>query len=856
MTRRALVVAYCFPPHAAIGTHRALRLVTHLAGRGWEIDVLTARPEAYLPGTAVDEGLLDRVPAGVRVTRTGAFRGLTRLGRALEPLKRTLRPAADRPTGTTAARVADGGGRADRGAIAVAKALVEELCAMPDKDVGWVAPAIARGLRASAGRRPDVIFSSAPPWSTHIVAAALARRLGSRWVADFRDPWVRSPWTRYTTGPAKGVATWLERLVVTTADAVLFTTEAARQEFAGHYGPAMAGRFHAVPNGCDPADFDGIESGPATDQLVLLHAGTLYGGRSPLPLLRAVAAVAAADPRAAARLRVRFLGSTTFPGLDIPRVCADLGIAGLVDLVPRVERRESLAEMRRASALVILQGGTSMAIPGKLYEYLAAGRPILALCEDGEMGALIREQGAGLVVPPENDAAIRDALLTLLATPEARWPRAAPASYDGRVRAAEMAAVIESVCAGEAGSHAPSTGPASDVPTAGARHAGTPARPIKVMHVLFSLRTGGTELGVVKLVNSLDGARVTSAICSSKPADALKGRLAPGVTLFEFNRRDGNDPSFVAQLVRLFRQERPDVVHTHSWGTLYEGLVAARLASVPHVIHGEHGTLDTRRFNLLAQRWAWRRADCVLSVSSRLAERMASEVGYERDRIHVIRNGIDTARFHPGRRAAARRALGFGDGDAVIGTVGRLVPVKDQATLLDALGQLRATQRPFKAVIAGDGPLRGPLESRAAALGLSDCLTFLGERADVEDVLAAIDVFTLSSVSEGLSNTILEAMATGLPVVATRVGGADELVEDGRTGVLVAARDPEALAAQLGRLVGDARLRQSMGAAGRVRAEREFSLERMTADYESMYFRIATGRTPVDRAAGEPVCAA
>jgi len=367
---------------------------------------------------------------------------------------------------------------------------------------------------------------------------------------------------------------------------------------------------------------------------------------------------------------------------------------------------------------------------------------------------------------------------------------------------------------------------------------------------------GGTELGVVKLVNALPPSDVVSAVASCKPADSLKDRLAPGVKLFEFHRRDGNDPRFVGQLVRLFRREKPDVVHTHSWGTLVEGIVAARLARVPHVIHGEHGTMEERPRNLRVQRWLWPRADRLLSVSSRLAERMADRVGFERSRIQVIRNGIDTVRFSPAPRDKARAAFGFGEADVVIGTAGRLVPVKDQATLIAALGLLKARGVDFTCVIAGDGPLRTALLEQIENAGLSESIRLLGARADIDQVLAALDIFVLSSVSEGMSNTILEAMATGLPVVATRVGGADELVEDGKSGLLVPSQDPARMADALAGLVADRQKRSAMGASGRERALSIFPFDGMIAAYRDLYLELTGARRPRGSRASERICAA
>jgi len=365
---------------------------------------------------------------------------------------------------------------------------------------------------------------------------------------------------------------------------------------------------------------------------------------------------------------------------------------------------------------------------------------------------------------------------------------------------------------------------------------------IRVMHVVFTLHPGGMEHGVVKLVNGLAEAGICSCICSTTPASpVMKVLLHRDVRLLELRRRPGNDPRLVWDLYRLFRRERPHVVHTHAWGTLLEGLVAARLARVPVVVHGEHGTLQLRPYQARIQRWAWGRADQLLAVSGSLAERMTASTGFTPSRIRTIRNGVDLSRFTAASRADARRALEIEPGDLVIGAAGRLVPVKDHANLIDALALMRDRGVEFRALIAGDGPLRRDLVRHITNRNLEGRIRLLGHRPDIERIFAALDVFTLPSRSEGMSNTILEAMASRVPVVATDVGGARELVEDGRTGRLVPPAAPAALAEALEDLARDAEARRRMGAAARAKAETEFSLPRMLRDYESLYVELAAG---------------
>jgi sugar transferase (PEP-CTERM/EpsH1 system associated) len=379
-----------------------------------------------------------------------------------------------------------------------------------------------------------------------------------------------------------------------------------------------------------------------------------------------------------------------------------------------------------------------------------------------------------------------------------------------------------------------------------AAHAGLRAVPhadvegtVRVMHVVFNLLPGGMELGVIKLVNGLDRTRVRSAICSTRPAGSIKTLVAVDTPVYELRRRNGNDPALVWRLYNLFRRVQPHVVHTHGWGTLVEGIVAARLARVPAIVHGEHGTLQLRTYQRWIQRHGWAKADRVLSVSSRLAERMSAETGFPLSRIETIRNGVEMARFGRITRAEARMSLGLPSDVLVIGTAGRLVPVKDHASLLNAVHRLQQWGLRPTLLVAGDGPLRGSLAEQAAALGIAQQVNLLGHRSDIETILAALDLFVLSSTSEGLPNTVLEAMATGVPVVATRVGGVDELVEDGSTGLLVKSGDSDALAHALADLLRAPARRAEMAASARRRMETEFDIREMIRKYEALYLDLA-----------------
>ena len=362
------------------------------------------------------------------------------------------------------------------------------------------------------------------------------------------------------------------------------------------------------------------------------------------------------------------------------------------------------------------------------------------------------------------------------------------------------------------------------------------------MHLIYRFQEGGAERVVLNIASKSDRSAIHSTICSTVPASPLKHQLHPDVTLFELQRRPGNDPSFVWQLFQLLRRERPHILHTHSWGTLCEGLIAGRMARVPAIVHLEHGTLQTKKYQVQIQRWAWPQTNRLLAVCENVADRMAHIVGVPRRGIKVIRNGVDLRRFQIERRDEARLRLDVPPGVLVVGTAGRLAAVKDHITLLNALRLVHTSEVPLLAVIAGEGPLRAAIEAKIVSLGLQGRVRLLGHQPNIETVLAALDLFVLSSQSEGLPMAVLEAMASGLPVISTRVGGIDEIIQPGRTGLLVEPKSPEALANAIGLLARDRDGRERMGAAGRERATQEFSLEAMVADYQRLYFEVARER--------------
>lgn len=436
----ALVVAFHFPPDAGVGTLRTLRLVRQLAASHYDVTVLTADPKTYRAGTPVDPALLEVVPPGVRVVRANVVRGLERVKR----LVRRVRPRSSESTKTSAESMAAPPAATQRSSLLRLGDVVDAAFAIPDQEAGWFFPSVAKGFATCARRSPDVIYSSSPAWTGQLVAHTLASVLRRPWVADFRDPWGRAPWRSDRFAFAMRVAGALERLVVQRADRVLFVSRGNCEEFAAHYGTALASKFRVVPNGCDIAEFEGLKrSAHASDRFVLLHAGSLYAGRTPVPLFGAIARGIRDGLIDRSRFRLRFVGAVSLQSTQLTQMRA-IGLEDVIEFLPRVPREESLQAMIDAGALLLLQPNHAVAVPAKLYEYLAAGRPILAIAT-GETASLVEQSGAGVCTKGEDESSILRALLQVMAMARGSEIRPARGLFDGARRAEEMVAVISEV---------------------------------------------------------------------------------------------------------------------------------------------------------------------------------------------------------------------------------------------------------------------------------------------------------------------------------------------------------------------------------------------------------------------------
>lgn len=379
--KHALLVAFHYPPEASSsGVLRTLKYTRYLGRFAWRLTVLTVNREAY---EIRDPGLERQIPAEVRVIRT--------------------------PFVNTKWRFSIRG-------------VYPSILAVPDAWIGWWPWAVAAGRRLMKRERIDLIYSTSPHATAHLVAFALARGTGVPWVADFRDPWYEDPPEPGVSRISNGAARWLERCVIRAADRVIGTTTRLRDTLAMRYPEEPGEKFVAIPNGYDEADFTNVSlpAEASRDDLLIVHAGSINPYfRDPRPVFAAVREAADQGLLDPGKVRFRFLGAGPFG--ESPEMVGALRAAGLTEQVefrPRVAYDVALGELMKADVLLLLQASADTVdlVPAKLFEYLRAGRPVLAVVSSGSSGEVLEEVGGGWIADPAVPGALRGAVAAAYAT--------------------------------------------------------------------------------------------------------------------------------------------------------------------------------------------------------------------------------------------------------------------------------------------------------------------------------------------------------------------------------------------------------------------------------------------------------
>jgi glycosyltransferase involved in cell wall biosynthesis len=406
-----LCVAYAFPPINRSGTHRTLGFVKHLDRLGWDATVLTVKPD----GEPLDESLLKRVPASTTVLRTpwvNLIERIKRLSAAVPGVSRRSstrgQSSGDRPTTTDS-----------RQSATSLREWGSRVLMTPDSRVGWIVPAYRAGLQAVRRRRPNVIYSTSPYMSAHLIALLLSRRTRVPWVADFRDPWRGNPFRELGFVSLERWDSWLERTVLRHATHVVCNTPTMTEQLCQRV-PYVARKCTTVLNGFDSELFDTVERkriAPAED-FVLTHCGQFYGPRSPRVWFSALRRVAEGAPESSRRVHLVLIGPDTFDGHSLRDLAVAAGVADRIRILGIKGHSETLSYMAGSDAL-ILAGATGhrreLQIPNKLFEYLALRKPIITTLSQSGPGVAILKQAraVGCVCGPEDEKGIARAIRDL-----------------------------------------------------------------------------------------------------------------------------------------------------------------------------------------------------------------------------------------------------------------------------------------------------------------------------------------------------------------------------------------------------------------------------------------------------------
>lgn len=369
------------------------------------------------------------------------------------------------------------------------------------------------------------------------------------------------------------------------------------------------------------------------------------------------------------------------------------------------------------------------------------------------------------------------------------------------------------------------------------------ASPVRVAHVVQNLAIGGLERVVLNLATHARREKYRpSIVCLGPGGPLVEEARRANIDTTVMGKKAGFRPDAVVALARRLRGAGVRIVHCHNAAPLVYGALAARLAGAS-VVYTAHGMKTSgARAPVTLERLGLVGAFVTVSYDAR---RIAIEsAGAQPMRVHTIVNGVDTGSYRRGSaeaRERVRRSLGLGNEDFAFAIVARLSAAKDHANLFRAFASVAANDAHVRLVVVGDGELRAELERLRQDLRMESRIVMTGSRNDVADLVGAFDAFVLSSYTEGLAMTLLEAMAAELPVIATRVGGNAEVVVDGVTGLVVPPRDADRLAVAMRSMASERDGARAMGRRGRDRARDHFSIESMVAAYEDTYQRVLAG---------------
>lgn len=378
-------------------------------------------------------------------------------------------------------------------------------------------------------------------------------------------------------------------------------------------------------------------------------------------------------------------------------------------------------------------------------------------------------------------------------------------------------------------------------------HLASAPQKIRIAHIVDEITPAGRELGIVKLVKNLNKEHFDCFIIALKGIRTFGMVSLDHLNIISLNKKPGNDWRIPLKLYSTLKKLQVDIVHTHSWGTLAEGVLGAKLAGAPVIIHGEHGSFPERWYQKRTQGALWRFSDKLLSVSSELKERLSETIHFPLNKIDVILNGVEEENFFPSDllREQFRKEFNFSREDFIVGIIGRFSEVKNHRMLLLAAAALINRGETVHIALVSRGRKEQELKELCRSLGIAEFTHFLGFQSNINLVLNGFDIFTLTSRSEGCSNVIQEAMFCQKPIIATNVGGNPELIANNDSGLLVEDNNHQELAEKICYLKHHPNVREMLGKNARSTALKKFTLKKMVESYENLYMEEFYKKQPV-----------
>jgi len=434
---RTLAILHQFPPDRAVGAQSCAQICRYLPSFDWDVSVLTVHERYFRVDQHPSNGYSGTViRTGVIPHPFEFYRWLK--ARTFEP-ERQIQPTSHGSEKGSSLRRS-----------------IRSLLEVPDSYTGWILPAVLSGLGAIRRERIDCLFSSGPWWTNHLVALVLAQITGVPWVAHFRDSWAQGYWVKSVTPLSIRIEKALERAVVKRAAAVVCVTEMQTEMLRAANRDVPESKFTTIPNGYDDAEWDSTPASPAAEgrneKFVITYAGNLYHGRSPYPLFRALHSLIDSGRVQRDEIHVELLGMCEMAeGAKVLNVAETLGVAPCVSMPGVLIKSEAIRRMQKSDLLLLLVDEQNYSIPAKTYEYLRAGRPILALTRGGAVVGLLRETGGAWIVDPDETSEIESAVMDAYSAwkdgLDARVPdQDVVKSYDRRLLAGRIAEVLNTVC--------------------------------------------------------------------------------------------------------------------------------------------------------------------------------------------------------------------------------------------------------------------------------------------------------------------------------------------------------------------------------------------------------------------------